>query len=124
MESFANRLSIARGKKGWTQAELAAKAGMQQKDISAYETGKRSPTARNRQRLMDALELEPGLFTDCVGVELDDDELVILETYRSFRDQFGLTLPCAIAAMSDASIIRRAPSRRRAGSTQRSRRRQ
>jgi transcriptional regulator with XRE-family HTH domain len=44
-----------REKQGLTQAELAARCGMDQADISRIERGSTSPTTRTLQRIANAL---------------------------------------------------------------------
>jgi len=49
-------LKEARDKKGWTQVELAARADMQQSDISAIEKGRRrQPEISTMEKLAHAL---------------------------------------------------------------------
>jgi DNA-binding XRE family transcriptional regulator len=49
---------LIRGRKaaGWTQAELAAKAGVRQETISRIETGKHSPDLRTMAKIDQALK--------------------------------------------------------------------
>lgn len=47
-----------REKHGLTQAELAARCGIDQGDISRIERGATSPTARTLQRIAEALEAD------------------------------------------------------------------
>lgn len=54
----AGLLRVARGKAGLTQAELAARAGVSQQAISAYETGRKEPTFSTMKRLLAAAGLE------------------------------------------------------------------
>ena len=51
---------IIRGRKaaGWTQAELAAKAGVRQETISRIETGKHSPGLKTMAKIDRALKQE------------------------------------------------------------------
>ncbi len=48
-------LHRARATVGWSQAELAARSGVPQPVISAYERGSRQPSVRALQRLLTAL---------------------------------------------------------------------
>jgi len=52
-----------REKHGLTQAELAARCGIDQGDISRIERGATSPTARTLQRIADALGADVRLVT-------------------------------------------------------------
>lgn len=53
---FPERLRTAREKRGLSQGELAARAGLQPSAISHFETGTRKPSFDNLRRLADALE--------------------------------------------------------------------
>lgn len=52
---FPTRLRAQRAESGLTQAELAARAGLQQAHVAHYEAGRRAPSLRNLCRLADAL---------------------------------------------------------------------
>lgn len=52
-----------REQRGFTQAELAARCGVTQADISRIERGSTSPTARVLSRIADALEADVRLVT-------------------------------------------------------------
>jgi transcriptional regulator with XRE-family HTH domain len=54
-QNFSDRLRNARLERGLSQAELAARAGMQPSAISHFETGERAPSFENLQRLANAL---------------------------------------------------------------------
>lgn len=54
---FPQRLKTARERRGYSQAELAKKAGLQATAISHFETGGRSPSFDNLRRLSDALSV-------------------------------------------------------------------
>ncbi|HAX81822.1 MAG TPA: hypothetical protein DCY40_04565 [Actinobacteria bacterium] len=51
-------LRMARDRADMTQGELAARAGVTQQAISAYETGRREPTLPTLLRLIEATGLE------------------------------------------------------------------
>ncbi|WP_214510531.1 helix-turn-helix domain-containing protein [Pseudomonas brassicacearum] len=53
--TFAERLSLARAKKGLTQRELASMAGVAWSQISKYESGKSKPRLKLLLKLADAL---------------------------------------------------------------------
>lgn len=55
---------------GMTQTELAARAGLAQPDVSAYETGRRQPTLPMLYRLLHAAGVEPRIRLE----ELDDHD--------------------------------------------------
>jgi transcriptional regulator with XRE-family HTH domain len=54
---FPERLRAAREKRGLSQGELAARAGLQASAISHFETGSRKPSFDNLRRLADALNV-------------------------------------------------------------------
>jgi transcriptional regulator with XRE-family HTH domain len=53
--AFPDRLRNAREKKGLSQAQLAERAGFQPSAISHFESGRRSPSFENLNKLADAL---------------------------------------------------------------------
>lgn len=63
-EAFEKAYDIAlqvialRQRQGLTQAQLAARCGIDQGDISRIERGSTSPTARTLQRVADALDAD------------------------------------------------------------------
>jgi DNA-binding XRE family transcriptional regulator len=57
VDDFSVQLRTNREKKGWTQAELAAKAGLSTQAVAAIEQGNRSPTWETVLRLAGALEI-------------------------------------------------------------------
>ena len=56
-ELFAERLKAARLMRGWTQAELAARAGLPATSIAHLEAGSRKPSFDTLRRLAGALEV-------------------------------------------------------------------
>lgn len=54
---FRNRLRKARDLRGWSQADLAGKAGMPPSSIAHFETGARKPSFDSLRRLANALEI-------------------------------------------------------------------
>ena len=59
-----------RYEKNLSQAELAARLGMEQSYISLLEVGKRTPAIIMLIRIADALEVSPGAMVDAVADEL------------------------------------------------------
>src|ERR1700722_10041174 len=55
-EAFPNRLKSARDLRGWSQAELAARAEMPPSSIAHFEAGARKPSFDTLRRLAGALE--------------------------------------------------------------------
>lgn len=56
-EDFSVRLRATREAKGLSQADLAAKTGLQPSAISHFETGRRAPAFDNLKVLADALSV-------------------------------------------------------------------
>ena len=56
-EVFPNRLKKARELRGLSQAEVAARSGMQVSAVSHFETGGRKPSFDNLRRLAQALDV-------------------------------------------------------------------
>lgn len=56
---FAQQVYFRREAKGWTQEDVASRAGMPEKAISNYETGHRSPGFRTLVRFAYALDCQP-----------------------------------------------------------------
>jgi len=56
-DNFKTRLRSVREERGYSQAELANKSGLQPAAISHFETGQRSPSFENLKRLSDALDI-------------------------------------------------------------------
>ena len=54
---IGDRIRIARNSKGWTQKELAAKAGIATTSLQQYEYFKRQPTIEQLQKIADALDV-------------------------------------------------------------------
>ena len=56
-DTFKKRLRSAREERGLSQGDLAKKTGLQPAAISHFETGQRSPSFENLQKLSDALNV-------------------------------------------------------------------
>lgn len=54
---FSKQLRTTRTGKGLSQADLAAKTGLQPSAVSHFESGRRSPSIDNLQLLADALDV-------------------------------------------------------------------
>lgn len=63
---FTSRLEAERRRRGWSQTELAAKAGLTPADISRYERGWARPYPRQAARLASILGIPPNQLTDRV----------------------------------------------------------
>ena len=64
MATIAARIKEARIKKGWSQGELAAAAGVTVTAISRYELGQRVPRAEVLHAIADALEVPTSALTE------------------------------------------------------------
>ena len=56
-EIFQERLRAARELRGWSQSELAGRAGLPPSSIAHFETGSRKPSFDTLRRLANALEV-------------------------------------------------------------------
>ena len=71
-EKFPVRLLSARQLRGFSQSELAVKAGLQPSAVSHFETGRRAPSFDNLKALSNALEVT----TDYLLGRVDNPQLV------------------------------------------------
>jgi len=55
---LGTQVRVAREKRGWTQTELAARAGMRQHAISRFEAGDSVPTIQTLERIAAALDVQ------------------------------------------------------------------
>ena len=63
-ENFSERLRAARELRGFSQGDLAERAGFQPSAISHFETGRRAPSFDNLKRLADALNVTTDYLLD------------------------------------------------------------
>ena len=96
-EEFPDRLKIARERQGWTQAELAEKAGFQPSAISRFESGAAKPSFDNLRRLAAVLRVSTdyllGLVDEPAGAAPAGDPLYrkleeLTEAQREFAEKF------------------------------------
>lgn len=80
---FAKRLRQRRKGKGWTQAELASKAGLTASAISQFETEEREPTFSSLVKLARALEVSPSFLS---GLEEYDVDPSLRAFYREQQE--------------------------------------
>ncbi len=59
--ALGNSVRESRERLGWTQADLAAKAGMKQSAVSRFEAGDAIPTVQTLIRIADALGMRLGI---------------------------------------------------------------
>ena len=70
-DTFPERLKSARTMRGWTQSELATRAGLPPSSIAHFEAGSRKPSFDTLRRLATALEVT----TDYLLGRADDPAL-------------------------------------------------
>jgi len=91
-------LGVLRLLRGWTQAEMAAAAGVHKSLLSLYEQGKTVPTAKTLGRLIAAVELPPASFDSVVS-------LVRLIRYWSGRsDEASADAAAALARIVGTTV--------------------
>lgn len=82
---FPERLRAARERQGWSQAELAERAGFQPSAISRFESGAAKPSFANLRRLAEVLDVSTdyllGLVEDPLRAAEPGDPL-----YRQVRE--------------------------------------
>lgn len=74
-QQFGSIVRTERTKKGWTQAELADRAGLDTDTIGLYERGRRQPLIETVVKLEIALKLAPGSLVILLRENLDLDEM-------------------------------------------------
>ena len=85
--TFSSRLKLARSSLDLSQAELAARAGLQPAAISHFENGQRRPSFENLRRLSDALEVT----TDFLLGRVDEAKAVGQQEDRLHRNFSALS---------------------------------
>lgn len=87
---------------GLSQADLAALTGIRQPNISAYESGRRRPSPRTLQRLLDAVAVRPSDL-----LERHRDEIVEVVRNRSGEALwvFGSSARSADTTTSDLDLL-------------------
>ena len=85
-DAFPGRLRAAREKRGQSQGDLAARAGLQASAVSHFETGTRKPSFYNLRRLADALDVTTDYLLDRVT-----DDQALAGADRLYRDFDRLT---------------------------------
>lgn len=77
-----------RESRGWTQEELAYRAGVRASTVSAYETGTRSPTTKLLRPIAEAMGvILPGLFDKEGGLAVNSQEFLDLLLERLKREE-------------------------------------
>lgn len=89
LNEFAQRLKFFRNKKGWTQLQLAEKAGVAESSIYFYEKGKNYPNVLILQYLCTALGVSSnnliGLGEPTISVNLPDCFGMRLRYFRQLK---------------------------------------
>jgi transcriptional regulator with XRE-family HTH domain len=86
-DPFPERLQAARQMRGYSQSELADKAGLQPSAISHFETGRRLPSFDNLKALSDALDVT----TDYLSGRSDKPHLSGTIANQLFRHAENMT---------------------------------
>ena len=100
MSILGDNIRKARGKKGWTQKQLAEAIGVKHNSISDWERGKNKPYADMLERIMGALDVDANtlmghkpmppkrtvhtIAAHFDGVDLSEDEQQSIEDYIKF----------------------------------------
>lgn len=99
-ESLGEKLRILRKQKGWTQGEFAEKAGFHRSTYGGYETGRRTPSLQELERIAAFY----GVGLDYFGVASTDEIMDILA--RSKKVFANDTIPAAEKAELYKEIMR------------------
>jgi transcriptional regulator with XRE-family HTH domain len=130
---LADAILAARLARGWSQADLADRAGTKQANISRIESGLANPTVKLLQKLADALDTElvlhlhawksdrvaetpaPYLVEDEIGKGSAMTQMIRKQIYIERRQQALLARLAASRGVSEAEVIRQAIERETAG---------
>lgn len=85
MDSFAQRIKKLREMRGYTQKQLAEKAGIHEMSIQFYEYGTRRPKPEQLPKLAEALDVDVAYLQPTVM----DTPLALLALLFDFMDEFG-----------------------------------
>ena len=122
MSTFPKRLQLARKKKRWNQTELAAKLGVQQAQISHFETGKEEPNIGQKKRIAELLEVsldylegrtpdEEGDLSDKVNSATFAHRIKVIRTYfQDSQTEFAKKLGISQSALSSLESDTTTPS--------------
>lgn len=107
-KTFARRIELLRQERGWSQNQLAARAGLRAADLSRILTGTRSLLSHHVARLAAALEISVDALIERTGVEVDLREGVSQEalmrsesTRASIEARLASHRALAIEVLSD-----------------------
>lgn len=91
-DPFRERLRAVREQRGYSQEDLAKRAGMQPSAVSHFETGARKPSFDNLRRLADALEVTTdyllGRVADSTGLAAPEQLFRNYEKLKADDRQF------------------------------------
>lgn len=85
MDSFAQRIKKLREMRGYTQKQLAEKAGIHEMSIQFYEYGTRRPKPEQLPKLAEALDVDIAYLQPTVT----DTPLALLALLFDLMDEFG-----------------------------------
>ena len=108
-----DRIRLLREAKGWTQTDLADRAGLSKGQIYRIETGKSETTAETITKIAEALEARPdyllGLIDDPRGRITDKDlteaETRLLTAYRAGKNNHEKLRNVIMAIASDEELM-------------------
>jgi transcriptional regulator with XRE-family HTH domain len=98
--SVGCRLRDKRVLRGWSHEQLAEKAQMDAKDLSAYEWGAKRISADHLLRLAKVLRVRPAYF---FGLEEEESAFHKASAYATLPEQ-GLRLHRAFASVKNAAL--------------------
>jgi predicted nucleotidyltransferase len=100
--SASELLRAAREDVQMTQAELAAAAGIHQPTLAAYESGRRSPSAKTMQKILRAARIRPS-----IPLKLYADDIVAAAAAHGIESVrvFGSTLTGDDTETSDIDLL-------------------
>lgn len=98
---FADLIRTTREHRGWTQDDLADRAGVSRPTINRYEQGKtRTPDPDTARRIFAALQLDPRRIPVVLGYVTEDEMGLPPEPARIFAP----TTEDAIAVLEDPKV--------------------
>jgi len=98
---FAELIQLTREQRGWTQDELADRAGVSRPTINRYEQAKtRTPDPETARRIFVALKLDPRRIPVLLGYVTEEEMGLPPEPSRTFH----ATTEDAIAILEDPAV--------------------
>jgi y4mF family transcriptional regulator len=99
MSTVGERIKKRRNELGWTQDQLAQKAGISKSFLSDLENGKRSVSADNLLEIARVLSLSLDYLMKGEELEAKTAEVQIPASLSDFAEQEGLTFKQALAML-------------------------